>query len=772
MNVKNRFESKVKLLTLDNRNSKGETFKTLQGAALQCCDGNESWMLLSSALIPGESQVLWAGVFQDNTGDAAVAIFDISPSQTGPVSGFCFNKDECNEEDKRQSDLVKDKVLKPAAVVFKYSNITSVAALRSNSWIVLFFGTGTGLLIKLVVDASLKPGCPTVLYSSNEDQHILPRMLFTPVHHTDIYIALGNQMIRVPVAQCGVYQTLRDCWSALDPFCGWCVSQSRCSFQHDCSSSDWVSVPGTSLQREIISVHMKRSTNGQDITVTAAPNLNIGIHFSCALEKCDSPGPSSCSCILSSESFPAEGLSLSVLITIQRETLIKDVLLENCSAIRGGPPSVLSPVLSYSGNSPSVELLTFHIPSGTKSTVRVCVLTPDSQCHGNAKLTYASQPTCRGLSPNTTWASGGREILFAGSNLEFVEKVKHGGSSEEILISLQTREIFFFFQKLGYFTPPGLSDSPMPMQESVMLIVGNYSVTCKGKLTYHPDPHFTSFTTIPTGKDMSVVIQKTADSLVLKQEEISVQAMQGEKSYGCVIERIEPSADTTAVVCVISNQTGLSIDTLKITVGGSLSVSLKKSQNLSYPITIFIAFTICVVVVVVVYLDREKQRMPMNQNAPEQLEMSEYDDIGNEYDYICQEYDDISQEYDDISQEYDDIGPEYVVIDDDNDDKDDTGNDYDEIGQGFVEMRTERSDIISSTGAIPFLDYKHFASRIFFPEGGPLATSMRKDMTQLSVKEQQEQSCKALSHLIRDPLFLVSFIHTLEEQKNFTDKDK
>ena len=48
-----------------------------------------------------------------------------------------------------QSELVKDKVLKPSAVVFKYSNITSVAALRSNSWIVLFFGTGTGLLIKV-----------------------------------------------------------------------------------------------------------------------------------------------------------------------------------------------------------------------------------------------------------------------------------------------------------------------------------------------------------------------------------------------------------------------------------------------------------------------------------------------------------------------------------------------------------------------------------------------------------------------------------------------
>ena len=46
-----------------------------------------------------------------------------------------------------QSDLVKDKVLKPSDVVFRSSSITSVAALRRNSRIVLYFGTGTGLLI-------------------------------------------------------------------------------------------------------------------------------------------------------------------------------------------------------------------------------------------------------------------------------------------------------------------------------------------------------------------------------------------------------------------------------------------------------------------------------------------------------------------------------------------------------------------------------------------------------------------------------------------------
>jgi len=35
---------------------------------------------------------------------------------------------------------------------------------------------------------------------------------------------------------------------------------------------------------------------------------------------------------------------------------------------------------------------------------------------------------------------------------------------------------------------------------------------------------------------------------------------------------------------------------------------------------------------------------------------------------------------------------------------------------GFVDLQTEKSDLIDNVGAIPFLDYKHFASKIFFPE--------------------------------------------------------
>lgn len=35
---------------------------------------------------------------------------------------------------------------------------------------------------------------------------------------------------------------------------------------------------------------------------------------------------------------------------------------------------------------------------------------------------------------------------------------------------------------------------------------------------------------------------------------------------------------------------------------------------------------------------------------------------------------------------------------------------------GFVDLQTEKADLLETAGAIPFLDYKHFAAKIFFPE--------------------------------------------------------
>ncbi|KAI3366463.1 hypothetical protein L3Q82_000604 [Scortum barcoo] len=95
-----------------------------------------------------------------------------------------------------------------------------------------------------------------------------------------------------------------------------------------------------------------------------------------------------------------------------------------------------------------------------------------------------------------------------------------------------------------------------------------------------------------------------------------------------------------------------------------------------------------------------------------------------------------------------------------------------DIRQGFVDLQTEKTDLMENVGAIPFLDYKHFASRIFFPESESLMKSCIKDMGQDVVKVHLDECCQGLSRLIQDQLFLTSMVHALEEQKTFTIKDK
>lgn len=35
---------------------------------------------------------------------------------------------------------------------------------------------------------------------------------------------------------------------------------------------------------------------------------------------------------------------------------------------------------------------------------------------------------------------------------------------------------------------------------------------------------------------------------------------------------------------------------------------------------------------------------------------------------------------------------------------------------GFAELQMDELDVVDSFGTVPFLDYKHFALRTFFPE--------------------------------------------------------
>ncbi|XP_055238291.2 plexin-B1 isoform X3 [Gorilla gorilla gorilla] len=91
----------------------------------------------------------------------------------------------------------------------------------------------------------------------------------------------------------------------------------------------------------------------------------------------------------------------------------------------------------------------------------------------------------------------------------------------------------------------------------------------------------------------------------------------------------------------------------------------------------------------------------------------------------------------------------------------------------FTDLMTEMTDLTSDLlgSGIPFLDYKVYAERIFFP--GHRESPLHRD---LGVPESRrptvEQGLGQLSNLLNSKLFLTKFIHTLESQRTFSARDR
>ncbi|KAM4863155.1 plexin-B1 [Urocitellus parryii] len=91
----------------------------------------------------------------------------------------------------------------------------------------------------------------------------------------------------------------------------------------------------------------------------------------------------------------------------------------------------------------------------------------------------------------------------------------------------------------------------------------------------------------------------------------------------------------------------------------------------------------------------------------------------------------------------------------------------------FTDLMTEMTDLTSDLlgSGIPFLDYKVYAERVFFP--GHRESPLHRD---LGVPESRrptvEQGLGQLSNLLNSKLFLTKFIYTLESQRTFSARDR
>ncbi|CAM4713171.1 unnamed protein product [Leuciscus chuanchicus] len=122
----------------------------------------------------------------------------------------------------------------------------------------------------------------------------------------------------------------------------------------------------------------------------------------------------------------------------------------------------------------------------------------------------------------------------------------------------------------------------------------------------------------------------------------------------------------------------------------------------------------------------------------------------------------------------------------------------DEIRKGFAELQTDMTDLtkeLNRTQGIPFLEYKQFVTRTFFPkmccdyerrlvqpvyENDPLGPRALTETHPLlqdwqpcnSMRPNLEEGITLFSTLLNNKHFLVSFVHALEQQKDFAVRDR
>ncbi|KAL3289690.1 hypothetical protein HHI36_023093 [Cryptolaemus montrouzieri] len=105
------------------------------------------------------------------------------------------------------------------------TRLTAVAATSTGDFTVVFIGTATGHLKKVVVESSssaLEYGDIAVEENSpvNADLRFDSQLMH-------LYVMTEKKVSKVKVQECRVYRNCLECLGAKDPYCGWCSLENK-----------------------------------------------------------------------------------------------------------------------------------------------------------------------------------------------------------------------------------------------------------------------------------------------------------------------------------------------------------------------------------------------------------------------------------------------------------------------------------------------------------------------------------------------------------------
>ncbi|XP_074862058.1 plexin-A1 isoform X1 [Carettochelys insculpta] len=127
-----------------------------------------------------------------------------------------------------------------ALFVDKEDGMTSVAAYDYRGHTVVFAGTRSGRIKKILVDLASLSGRLALQYENvvaHDGSSILRDLVLSPDRQY-IYAMTEKQVTRVPVESCEQYKSCALCLGSRDPHCGWCVLHNICSRKDRCERAD------------------------------------------------------------------------------------------------------------------------------------------------------------------------------------------------------------------------------------------------------------------------------------------------------------------------------------------------------------------------------------------------------------------------------------------------------------------------------------------------------------------------------------------------------
>ncbi|XP_078066264.1 plexin-D1 [Mustelus asterias] len=395
---------------------------------------------------------------------------------------------------------------------------------------------------------------------------------------------------------------------------------------------------------------------------------------------------------------------------------------------------------------------------GAGAAIPICVQFEKKYCVSrNMTFSYRENPFIASISPNTSYVSGGRRITIKGQRFSLAQSVlmvlRGNGKAQSVCVVesdsllicpspaylVSTVNVDFYINGIQY-------------QEAVTLSRDSAAFT----LQYYSDPHFYRKEKLikhHQGEPLTLVIEKIQDSLNLAPEEYKVMI----GSFPCEIYVVKGKIHCAVNVSMESEERQLPV----IVRVGKYNETIAMVQLGESEISIVVSIVVCVVlllacaIALVVFCTKSRRAERYRQKTLLQMEEME-------------------------------------------------AQIREEIRKGFAELQTDMTDLtkeLNRSQGIPFLEYKYFVIRTFFPKCSidyecQTPERFQQMNSQSSVaaisrgppeihpllqpdwkvpencRHNMEEGISLFSLLLNNKHFLVTFVHALEQQKDFAVRDR